>query len=125
MRAGNRFVLAGALALFVALPVAAEPLALDVLRATPGFDSRAHEPIVSIYLRPASVKAFFELTRENVGRNVELRIDGKRVTKTVIGQPITGGVFQVDGNFTRDEAREIAGRLNTGASKVEVEVVAD
>jgi preprotein translocase subunit SecD len=125
MPASTRLVLAGALALFVVRPASAEPLALDVLRATAGFDNRAHEPVVSIYLRPVSIKAFFDLTKANIGRSVEVRMDGKTVTKTVIGEPIAGGVFQFDGNFTRDEAREIAGRLNTGASKVEVEVVAD
>ena len=125
MRGGRRMLVAGALALVVAGPLAAEPLALDVLRATPGFDPRAREPIVSIYLRPASIKAFHELTRANVGRNLELRIDGKRVTKTVIGEPISGGVFQVDGDFTRDQAREIASRLSAGTSSVEVEIVAN
>jgi preprotein translocase subunit SecD len=125
MRAGPSLAFAGALALFVARPVSAEPLALDILRATPGFDYRAREPIVSIYLRPVSIQAFFELTKANVGRNLELRIDGKPVTKTLIGEPIGGGVFQFDGNFTREQAREIADRLSTGASKVEVEIVAN
>jgi preprotein translocase subunit SecD len=123
MRAGRSLVFAGALALLIARPLAAEPLALDVLRATPGYDHRTREPIVSIYLRPASIKAFHELTRANVGRNVELRIDGKRVTRTVIGEPISGGVFQVDGNFTRDQAKEIASRISAGAFRVEVEIV--
>jgi preprotein translocase subunit SecD len=123
MRAGTSLVLAGALALFVAHPVSAEPLALDVLRANAGFDYKAREPVVSIYLRPVSIKAFFDFTKANVGRNIELRIDGKTVTKTVIAEPISGGVFQFDGNFTREQAREIARQLSAGASKVEVETV--
>ena len=123
MRAGTSLALAGALGLLVARPVSAEPLALDVFRATPGFDYRVREPIVTIYLRPASIKAFFDLTKANVGRSVELRIDGGSVTKTVIREPIAGGVFQVDGNFTSEQAREIAARLNAGASKVEAEII--
>jgi preprotein translocase subunit SecD len=122
MRAGRSILVAGVLALLLARPLSAEPLALDVLRATPGYDQRTREPIVSIYLRPASIKAFHELTRANIGRNVELRIDGRPVTRTVIGEPVAGGVFQVDGNFTRDQARDIAGRLSAGASRVEVEI---
>ena len=122
MRAGIRIVLAGVLALLVARPLSAEPLALDVLRATPGYDQRTREPIVSIYVRPASIKAFHALTGANVGRSIELRIDGKRVTKTVIGEPISGGVFQVDGDFTRDQARDIASRISAGTSRVEVEI---
>jgi SecD/SecF fusion protein len=123
MRAGTSLALAGALALSVVHPVSADPLALDVLRATAGFDYRAREPIVSIYLRPVSIKAFFDLTRANVGRSIELRMDGKTVTKTVVAEPIAGGVFQVDGNFTREQAKEIAHRLSAGASKVEVEII--
>jgi len=123
MRAGRSISLAGLFVLLIARPLSAEPLALDVLRATPGYDQRTREPIVSIYLRPASIKAFHELTRANVGRNVELRIDGQRVTRIVVGEPIAGGVFQVDGNFTRDQARDIASRISAGASRVEVEIV--
>jgi preprotein translocase subunit SecD len=121
MRARSGLVL-GALALSLAQPALAEPLVLDILRASPGFDAHAREPVVSVYLRPASSAAFFAFTRANVGKRLELRIDGKLVTKTVIGEPIGGGVFQFDGNFTRDQAREIADRLSTGASKVEVDV---
>jgi len=125
MCAGTRLALAVALALLIARPASAEPLALDVFKASAGFDYRAREPIVSIYLRPASIKAFFDFTKANVGRNVEFRIDGKRVTKIVVGEPIAGGVFQVDGDFTRDQARDIAERLNAGAAKVEVEAIAN
>ena len=82
MRAGTGLALAVALALFIARPASAEPLALDVFKASAGFDYRAREPIVSIYLRPASIKAFFDFTKANVGRDVELRIDGKRVTRS-------------------------------------------
>jgi preprotein translocase subunit SecD len=102
MHAGTRLALVGALTLLVARPVSAEPLALDVLRATAGFDYRLREPIVSIYLRPVSIKAFSELTKANVGRSIELRLDGKTVTKTVIAEPVSGGVFQIDSDFTRD-----------------------
>jgi preprotein translocase subunit SecD len=123
MRAGTRLALVGALTLLVVRPVSAEPLALDVLRATAGFDYRLREPIVSIYLRPVSIKAFSELTKANVGRSIELRLDGKTVTKTVIAEPVSGGVFQIDSDFTRDQAKEIAHRLSAGASKVEVEVI--
>jgi preprotein translocase subunit SecD len=123
MHAGTRLALVGALTLLVVRPVSAEPLALDVLRATAGFDYRLREPIVSIYLRPVSIKAFSELTKANVGRSIELRLDGKTVTKTVIAEPVSGGVFQIDSDFTRDQAKEIAHRLSTGASKVEVEVI--
>jgi preprotein translocase subunit SecD len=123
MRAGTSLALAVALALSLVHPVSAELLALDVLRASAGFDYRAREPVVSIYLRPVSIKAFFDLTRANVGRNIELRMDGKTVTKTVIAEPIAGGVFQIDGDFSREQAREIARRLSAGTSKVEVEVI--
>jgi preprotein translocase subunit SecD len=123
MRAGTSLTLACILALSVVHPVSAEPLALDVLRANAGFDYRLREPIVSVYLRPVSIKAFFELTKANVGRSIELRLDGKTVTKTVIAEPVSGGVFQIDSDFTRDQAKEIAHRLSTGASKVEVEVI--
>jgi SecD/SecF fusion protein len=104
---------------------AAAPLLLEVTRATAGFDQRTNEPIISIALSDASKRAFGELTAANVGSKMELRIDGKAVMKPVIRDPILGGMVQVSGGFTANEARDIAGRLSAGSAKIEVEIVKD
>ncbi len=43
---------------------------------------------------------FAEFTANNVGRTVEVRIDGKVVMRPIIREPIKGGSVQVSGGFT-------------------------
>jgi preprotein translocase subunit SecD len=99
------------------------PLRLQIESATPVFDARTKEPVISIRLTERSGRMFAELTKENVGRRTEVRIDGKVVMSPIIREPILGGSLQVSGDFTLKDAQEIADRLNSGAARVEVEVV--
>ena len=54
---------------------------------------------------------------------MEIRVDGRTLMSPVIREAITGGSVQVSGNFTVEEAADIAGRLNAGTAKVEVELM--
>jgi preprotein translocase subunit SecD len=125
MGVAARFVLAGLFTILIACPVFAEPLALEVADASVGFDQRTNEPIINVFLKPATTTVFSQFTRENVGRKVEIRIDGKSVVKPFIREPILGGTIQISGVFTADQAREIAKRLSSGNSKIEVETAKD
>jgi preprotein translocase subunit SecD len=103
----------------------AAPLALEVAGATASLDQRINEPIISIRLTAASGRSFGELTAANVGKAVEVRVDGKAVMKPIIREPILGGTLMISGGFTIAEARDIAGRLTAGRARIEVEVVVD
>jgi preprotein translocase subunit SecD len=109
--------------LFVAPAAIAEPLLLEIERAAAAFDQRTNEPLVTFVMKEGSKRAFGELTRKNVGRAMEFRIDGRAIMTPVIREPILGGSGQVAGRFSVDEAREIAQRLQAGTSRLEVEIV--
>jgi preprotein translocase subunit SecD len=102
---------------------AAEPLLIEVVRAEVGFDQRTRQPVVSFTMTDSSRRAFAELTRENVGRPMEIRVDGRVITKPVIREPIVGGSGQLFGGLSVDQAKDIAERLSTGTAKLEIEVV--
>jgi preprotein translocase subunit SecD len=119
-----RLLLCCAFAVFLAsAAVIAEPLSLEIERASAGFDQRTREPVITFVMKDESKRAFGELTRKNVGRAMEFRIDGRAIMTPVIREPILGGSGQVVGRFTVDEAREIAQRLQAGTSRLEVEIV--
>ena len=99
------------------------PLRLQIEKATPIFDERTREPAVAFRLTERSGRLFAEFTGNNIGRTVEIRIDGKVVMKPIIREPIKGGSVQVSGGFTPKDALELADRLNSGAARVEAEVV--
>jgi preprotein translocase subunit SecD len=103
--------------------VSAQPLVLELESAAVGYDQRTAEPIIALRMTRESGRAFAELTKNNVGRPMQLRVDGRTLSKPVIREPILGGSVQISGNFAPKEAEDLAARLSAGAAKVEVEVV--
>ena len=80
---------------FLTGPALAEPLTLEVTEASVAYDTRNNTPVVTIRLAEASRKAFADFSTRHVGEKIDVRIDGKSVMKTVIREPITGGVGQI------------------------------
>jgi preprotein translocase subunit SecD len=101
----------------------AEPLAIEVVSVQVGYDQRTSEPIISFKMSEATRKSFAELTRNNVGRKLEIRVDGKPLAAPVIREPIVGGTGQISAHFTEQQARDMANRLSSGASKLEMQIV--
>jgi preprotein translocase subunit SecD len=102
---------------------AAQPLAIEVVDAQVAYAQWTSEPVISFRMSPASAKAFAQLTLANVGRKFALRVDGQTLSEPVIREPITGGSGQISGHFTADQARDIAAKLLSGKSKLEMEIV--
>jgi len=101
----------------------AEPLLIEIVRAEVGFDQRIGQPIISFTMAEASRRLFAEFTRQNVGRAMEVRVDGRVIMTPVIREPIVGGTGQLLGGFSTAEANALAERLSTGNAKIEVEIV--
>jgi preprotein translocase subunit SecD len=99
------------------------PMRLQVEKAEATFDTTTSEPIVVITLAPRSGRMFHELTLNNIGRVLVLRIDGKVVAEPIIREAIARGVVQISGSMTVKDAADLAARLNNGEAKVEVELV--
>ena len=81
------------------------------------------EPVVLLTFDSEGAKRFYTITKENVGRQLAIFLDGKLVTAPVIREPIAGGQAQISGSFTVEEAREIARNLNFGALPVPIKLV--
>jgi preprotein translocase subunit SecD len=112
-----------ALLLGFSAPVMAEPISIEVANAEPAFDLRTNMPIVTFRMTEASGRLFAEFTVKNVGRKVDIRIDGKTVTSPVIREPLLQGTGQISNDaWTAAYTRDLANRLSTGKSKMEIEV---
>jgi preprotein translocase subunit SecD len=101
---------------------AAQPVTLDVASASLGFDQRTGAPMVLFKLTEGSARRFAELTTQNVGKTLAIRVDGRVLSKPVVREPILGGSGQISGGLTAEQARDIANRLASGAAKLEFEV---
>jgi preprotein translocase subunit SecD len=129
MRLGStRSQLCSVLILAVAwcsFPASAQTIRLEITHAAASFDERSRQPIVTYRLAEASKQAFAELTEKNVGKKMELRVDGRIIFSPVIREPILGGSGQISGELTVERAKEIADLLSTAGAKVEAEIKSD
>jgi preprotein translocase subunit SecD len=99
------------------------PVRIQVEKAEAAFGVGTKEPVVVITMSPRSARLFHELTLNNIGRVLVLRIDGQVAAEPIIREAIAKGVVQISGNFTMKDAAELAARLSKGEAKVEVELV--
>ena len=87
----------------------------DLTDAQPGFDSRTSEPIVTFRFNSNGARKFAQATSENVGQPFAIILDNEVISAPVIREPITGGSGQISGNFTVQEANDLAILLRAGA----------
>ncbi len=70
---------------------------------------------VSIHFNSRDAKKFGEITEKNTGKRLAILLDGKVRLAPVIKEPIYSGEAQITGDFSPDEARDIALVLRSGA----------
>jgi preprotein translocase subunit SecD len=78
-------------------------------------DSRFGEPYVSISFNAEGAKRFEEITGANVKKRLAIILDGNVYSAPVIQEKISGGSAQITGNFSMDEAKDLAIVLRAGA----------
>ena len=88
------------------------------------FGSQTSGPQVAITFNEEGRKLFAKITKENVGRQLAIILDGYMISSPVIREEISGGTAQISGNFSVQEAKnlvrdhpEIAERLRTELQK--------
>jgi SecD/SecF fusion protein len=91
--------------------------------ARPGFDQRTSQPIVSFRLDNAGARTFASITQNNVGKPFAIVLDGKVLSAPIIQEPILGGAGQISGNFTVQQASDLAALLRAGALPAPLTVV--
>jgi protein-export membrane protein SecD len=87
----------------------------DLVDAQPSFDQRTNEPIVTFRFNASGARRFGDVTSENVGRPFAIVLDGKVISAPVIQEPILGGTGQISGDFSVEEANNLAILLRSGA----------
>ncbi len=92
-------------------------------KATLEFDTNTREPKVSLQFDDTGTKLFAEITKANVGKMVAIYLDGSPISTPVVREEITGGQAVISGNFTPTEAKQLVGRLNSGALPVPITLI--
>ncbi len=96
----------------------------NLTRATVVFQQQGvGSPQVSLEFDDEGRKLFAEITERSVGKRVAIMIDGVIISAPVVQEKITEGNAVITGNFTVDEAKELARNLNQGALPVPINLV--
>lgn len=82
----------------------------------------SNEPIISVRFTPEGSDLFAEITRNNVGNQLGIFLDGEILSAPVINEAITGGTAIISGGFNLEEARSLAQNLSFGALPLPIEL---
>lgn len=77
-------------------------------------------PTVSLQFDEEGTKLFAEITKQNVGKMVAIYLDGAPISTPVVREEIPNGQAVISGSFTPTEAKQLVGRLNSGALPVPI-----
>lgn len=86
-------------------------------------DSQYGEPYVSLSFDARGARLFERITEANVGKRLAIILDNHVYSAPVIRETISGGRAQITGNFTMDEAKDLAIVLRAGALPAPVKIL--
>ena len=86
-------------------------------------DSQFNEPYVAVAFDGRGKSQFADLTTRNVKKRLAIVLDDKVQSAPVIQEPITGGEARITGDFTMEEARDLAVVLRSGALPAPVRIL--
>lgn len=92
-------------------------------KATLEFDQNTREPKVSLQFDDTGTALFAKITKENVGKTVAIFLDGAPISTPVVREEIPNGQAIISGSFTPTEAKQLVGRLNSGALPVPISLL--
>ncbi len=90
--------------------------------AAVGFDQYG-QPIVNLEFDKEGAKKFDQVTFQSIGKQLAIVLDGKVHSAPVIRDRIPNGTAQISGNFTADEASDLALILRAGALPAPVSII--
>ncbi len=95
----------------------------NLIDAQPSIQNQQNEPTVSFTLDRLGAQKFGRTTTDNVGKRLAIVLDGKIISAPNINEPITSGNGMISGNFTFQEATDLALLLRSGALPTPLNVV--
>jgi len=95
----------------------------NLIDAQPNFNNQSNQPTVSFTLDRLGAQKFGRATTDNVGKRLAIVLDGKIISAPSINEPITSGSGIISGNFSFQEATDLALLLRSGALPTPLTIV--
>ncbi|HPI67697.1 MAG TPA: protein translocase subunit SecDF [Bacteroidales bacterium] len=102
------------------------PLGGDVITsARPSSGVTGSEVQVNFNMNTEGAKTWQRMTRENIGRCIAVVLDGYVRSYPRVENEISGGSTQITGDFTLDEANDLANILKSGKMPAPARIISD
>ena len=102
------------------------PLDGDVITdARSEFGQGSAQAQVSMSMNAEGSKVWARLTKENIGRSIAIVLDNYVYSYPTVQGEISGGRSQISGNFTVNEAKDLANVLKSGKMPAPARIVAE
>ena len=95
----------------------------NLIDAQPTIQNQNNEPVVTFTLDRLGAQKFGRITTDSVGRRLAIVLDGQVISAPNINEPITTGKGMISGNFSFQEATDLALLLRSGALPTPLDVV--
>ncbi|MDP1845785.1 MAG: protein translocase subunit SecD [Candidatus Moranbacteria bacterium] len=87
------------------------------------FMSQSGKPEIGIEFDSEGGKMFAQLTKDNIGKQIAIFLDGQVISAPTVQTEITDGKAVITGDFSLEEAKKLAQRLNEGALPVPITLI--
>tara|TARA_B100000678_G_scaffold148723_1_gene124073 strand:+ start:117 stop:1670 length:1554 start_codon:yes stop_codon:yes gene_type:complete len=87
----------------------------NLINAQPAIDNQTNQTVVNFSFDRVGAKKFGRATADSVGKKLAIILDNKIISAPVINEAILGGNGQITGNFTFQEATDLALLLRSGS----------
>lgn len=97
----------------------------DVVVAASSDYEQLQGNVVSMTMNNDGAKAWARITQNNLGKSVAIVLDEHVYSFPTVNSVIEGGRSQITGDFTVDEAKDLANVLKSGKMAAKVEIISD
>ena len=94
-----------------------------ILNAVHNFDQNRGSAEVSMTMTPSAAQKWADLTGQNIGKSIAIVLDDEVYSYPTVQGKITGGVSQITGNFTIEEAQDLANVLKSGKLPIKIDII--
>jgi preprotein translocase subunit SecD len=95
----------------------------NLIDSQPRLDTQSNQPIVSFTLDRLGAQKFGKVTTSSVGKRIAIILDDKIISAPSIREPITGGSGTISGNFSFQEATDLALLLRSGSLPTPINII--
>ncbi len=97
----------------------------EVVAAAKAAKGGMGSPVISITMNDAGAEKWRVLTKDNIKKEIAITFDDRVCTSPRVMSEISAGKCDISGDFTMDEAKDLAALLTAGDMPAQVRIVAE